>query len=234
MSSIGPKEEVIKVYVGTDPHMQKAEIALEQSIRANTKAKVDFIWMNYAKGGVWGEWDIGREPGSPYAKEGWATDFSCFRFAVPEYNGFQGRAIYLDVDMIVIKDIKELFDYPMGFPVLITPIGFDVILFDCADFKGQEWWPSVEQMKKSAWKIPNYAQLLYEHKMVGPLSSAWNCCDGEGFLMGYTGLLHFTNMRTQPWKPYPDQFEYPPHPREEMVELWNQYYEDGLKRSALF
>lgn len=222
------QDEVIKVYVGTDPQMRKAEIALEQSIRDNTKSKVDIIWMDYARGGTWGEWDIGRQHGKPYANEGWATDFSCFRFAIPEANGFKGRAIYLDVDMILIRDIKEFFNHPMGSPVLITPMGFDVILFDCADFEDEEWWPSIAQMKKSGWQIPQYAKLLYDHEMIGPLNPMWNCCDGEGYNPDYTGLIHFTNMRTQPWKPYPDQFEYPPHPRPDMVALWQKYYEKGV------
>lgn len=222
-------DDVVKVYVGTDPRMKKAEIALEQSIRANTSAEVEIIWMNYASGGVWGGWNIGREHGQPYSKEGWATDFSCFRFAIPEANQFSGRAIYLDADMILLKDIREFFDFPMRSPVLITPRGFDVILFDCAAFKDLEWWPSIETMKASGWKIPHYHKLLAEHNMIGALPIKWNCCDGDGYVPGYTGLIHFTDMHTQPWKPYPDVFDYPPHPRPDIVALWQKYYEDGLK-----
>lgn len=222
-------DEVIKVYVGTDPYMKKAEIALEESIRVNTKSKVDIVWMDYARGGLWADWNIGRERGNPYAKEGWSTDFSCYRFAIPEANGFKGRAIYLDVDMILVRDIKELFNYPMGFPVLVTPTGYDVMLIDCEGFAGEEWWPSIEQMKKSGWKIPDYSKLLEENMMLGPLPLLWNCCDGAGYDPASTGLIHFTNMRTQPWKPYPNVFEYPPHPRLDMVALWQKYYEAGLK-----
>jgi hypothetical protein len=222
------ENEVIKVYVGTDPNMKKAEIALEQSIHTHTKSKVEIIWMNYAHGGLWGDWNIGREHGKPYADVGWATDFSCFRFAIPEANGFEGRAIYVDVDMILLKDIKELFNYPMGAPVLIPPTGFDVILFNCEAFKNLPWWPSIEEMKKSGKKINDYGRLLAEHNMLGLLSPDWNCCDGKGYDPINTGLLHFTNMRTQPWKPYPDVFEYPPHPRPDMVALWQKYYDEGV------
>lgn len=218
------KNEVIKVYVGTDPYMKKAEIALENSIRANTKSEVEIIWMDYARGGAWAEWNIGRERGHPYAKEGWATDFSCYRFAIPEVNGFQGRAIYLDVDMILVRDIKEFFNYPMGFPVLITPAGYDVMLYDCEQFQDEDWWPTLEQMKKSGWGINDYAKLLVDHQMVGPLSPVWDCCDGIGYDPDRTGLIHFTNMRTQPWKPYPEVFDYPPHPRPDMVALWQKYF----------
>lgn len=223
------KNEVIKVYVGTDPHMRKAEIALEQSIRSNTKSEVDIIWMDYGRGGLWSGWDIGRDHGKPYAEEGWKTDFSCFRFAIPEANGFKGRAIYLDVDMILVRDIKDFFNYPMGLPVLIPPRGFDVMLFDCENFDGEDWWPSIDKMKKSGWLIEDYAKLLSDHKMLGTLSPVWNCCDGEGYDPATTGLIHFTDMRTQPWKPYPDVFKYPPHPRPDMVAIWQKYYDEGVK-----
>lgn len=116
----------------------------------------------------------------------------------------------------------------MAFPVLI-PGRFDVILYDCAFFEGEEWWPSIAQMKPSGWKIQDYIKLLKEHEMIGPLSPVWNCCDGEGYDPAKTGLIHYTNMRTQPWKPYPTEFEYPPHPRPDMVALWEMYYEEGLK-----
>lgn len=223
------ENEVIKVYVGTDPRMKKAEIALEYSIRSQTQSKVDIIWMDAARGGLWGGWNIGRDPGNPYPEEGWATDFSCFRFAIPEANGFKGRAIYLDVDMILIRDIKELFNFPMGFPILITPKGFDVMLYDCSAFEDErDWWPSIEEMKKSGWNISNYAQLLLKHQMVGPLSPIWNCCDGVGYSQDI-GLVHFTDMNTQPWKPYPERFAYPPHPCPDMVALWEKFYEEGLK-----
>ena len=223
-------DDVIQVYVGTDPQMKKAEIALEYSIRSQTRSPVNIVWMDYTRGGIWGDWNIGREHGHPYANEGWATDFSCFRFAIPEINGFKGRAIYLDVDMILTRDIKEFFNYPMGFPVLITPMGFDVILYDCSAFEGQEWWPSVAEMKKSGWKIPDYAKILLENHLVGPLSPVWNCCDGKGYDPNSTGLIHFTDMRTQPWKPYPDTFPYPPHPRPDMVALWEKNYKEGLSQ----
>ena len=42
------------------------------------------------------------------------TEFSPYRFVIPEVCDHQGRAIYLDSDMICLADIGELFDAPMG------------------------------------------------------------------------------------------------------------------------
>lgn len=223
--------EPVKVFVGTDPFMKKAEIALEWSIRKHCTTDVEIVWMDYARGGIWEGWEIGREKENPYSGQGWATDFTNFRFAIPEANNFDGRAIYLDVDMILIRDIKEFFDEPMDRPVMMTSKGFDVMLFDTTAFKDQDWWPSLEEMKKSSWNVNNYHHLLEEHKMISTsLPIRWNCCDGKGYDPEYTGLIHFTNMHTQPWKPFPKVFKYPPHPRPDVVEIFWQYYEEGKKK----
>lgn len=219
----------VKVYVGTDPNMKKAELALEYSIRKHTSSDVDIIWMDYSRGGVWDGWDIGRERGHPYAKKGWGTDFTCFRFAIPEVAGFQGRAIYLDVDMILLKDIRELFETKMDKPVLSTPGGFDVILYDCTAFKDKLWWPTVERMKVNKWRRQDYEAVLKNHDFCGGLDEKWDCRDGKGYDENTTALVHYTNMNTQPWKPYPQIFKYPPHPRQDMVDLFWKYYEEAQK-----
>lgn len=225
--------EPVKVFVGTDSHMIKADTALEYSIRKHCSVPVEFVWMDYARGAIWDGWDIGRERGKPYSSQGWATDFSCFRFAIPEANGFKGRAIYLDADMVVLKDINQLFTYPMNHPVLVTPKRFDVILFDCAAFKDLSWWPSIEEMKKNHLNVQDYQKLLVEHDFVGAeLPLDWNCCDGIGYDPEKTCLIHYTNMHTQPWKPYPDVFKYPPHPRPDMVQLWWKIYEEAMHENA--
>lgn len=223
--------DVIKVYVGTDSHMRKAELALEYSIRKTTKSPVDIIWMDTSRGGIWSGWDIGREPGRPYSTEGWATDFSCFRFAIPAANNYTGRAIYLDVDMILLKDINDLFTTPMDHPVLIPPRGFDVILYDCAAFKDKPWWPTLDEMKTSGWNIPDYSSLLMENHMIGTMSEIWDCLDGKGYEPAKTALIHYTDMNMQPWKPYPEVFAYPPHPRPDIVDLWWKTYEEALEAS---
>ena len=44
----------------------------------------------------------------------WATPFSGFRWsAFRKHCGFKGRAIYLDIDMIVLADIAELWHHPI-------------------------------------------------------------------------------------------------------------------------
>ena len=39
------------------------------------------------------------------------TPFSFQRFLIPELCGYSGKAIYLDADMQVFRDIRELWNY---------------------------------------------------------------------------------------------------------------------------
>ncbi|MCH6043866.1 glycosyl transferase, partial [Salmonella enterica] len=45
--------------------------------------------------------------------EKWSTPFSAFRWAVPAAAGFQGRALYMDADMLVLCDLAEIWDLPL-------------------------------------------------------------------------------------------------------------------------
>lgn len=225
--------DTVKIYIGTDPNMGKAELALEHSIRKHCSSPLEIIWMDYSRGGIWEGWDIGREHGIPYSNKGWATDFTCFRFAIPEACGFEGRAIYLDVDMILLDDITKLFELPLEKPARITPFGYDVILFDCAAFKDKLWWPTIDRMKANRWRRADYEYLLEQHDFVSKdLPDEWDCRDGKGFDPDKTALVHYTNMRTQPWKPYPDIFEYPPHPNQDMVDLFWKEYEEAKEKQG--
>ena len=43
-----------------------------------------------------------------------ATEFSLYRFLIPELCGHVGKAIWLDSDMVCLADIGELFDTGLG------------------------------------------------------------------------------------------------------------------------
>jgi mitochondrial fission protein ELM1 len=45
----------------------------------------------------------------------------------------------------------------------------------------------------------------------GPLAPEWNSRDEE-YDPTRPGVLHFTTLHTQPWRPFPDRFVYEPHP----------------------
>ena len=94
--------EEVKLFIGTSSNGEDAlaEMAYEYSLRKNTESNVDIVWMKQTndKDDFWHGWDSSR----------WSTPFSGFRWAIPEYCNFKGRAIYTDVDMINLRDISDL------------------------------------------------------------------------------------------------------------------------------
>ncbi len=218
----------IRVFVGTDERMQKAEAVLEHSIRKHTPVPVDITWMRAGEPGF-DDWNMGRKPGKPYTA-GWATDFTNFRFAVPELAGFEGKAIYLDADMMVLRDLRHLLakaslsDCPWVCPGLRT----EVSVIDCSKF-GWENWPYLHEMRESGWSSTHYIKRLQDQHMIDgkTIGGEWNCCDGRGYKPGETGIYHFTDMHLQPWKPWPERFEYPRHPHKAGVDLFWKLYEEA-------
>jgi hypothetical protein len=114
------------------------------------RASRAITWMDYSRGGVWGGWDMGRPPGNPATPQGWFTDFSNFRMAVPEAAGFQGRAIYIDVDFLILKDLWPLWTMPITHPAHCPQFknrtaDSALTLYDCQTFRDVPWWPGSQR-----------------------------------------------------------------------------------------
>ena len=179
-------------------------------------------------GSIWQHWNKGRTSRSQNTKDGWKTNFSAFRWAIPELCNFEGRAIYLDVDQILLKDIRQMWELPMNdcSYLSIRPERTDVMLLDCSKFN-QPWWPSLKKMKPSGRSQKGYRVLVEKYTKVGPLDGIYNCLDGIGYSED-TRLVHYTEMNTQPWCPFPDTITYKVHPNEIMREIWNSSYKQAI------
>src|SRR5690348_7515960 len=93
--------ETVRVYVGTDRSQLLAVKILEHSIKRHTKLPVEVHPML----------DLPiRKTKDP--RQGQRTGFSFSRFCIPDLAGYKGRAIYMDADMLVFKDIAELWNWP--------------------------------------------------------------------------------------------------------------------------
>jgi mitochondrial fission protein ELM1 len=145
----------------------------------------------------------------------WRTNFTNYRFAIPDYAGREGLAIYNDVDQIYLDDPAKLFDTPLdgrGF-LAVSADDTSVMLLDCA--KMAEWW-NLEAASSSS-KSELLAGPAGEQGTWGPLDPHWNARDME-YEAGRTMCLHYTALHTQPWRPTPDQYSYHPHP---LADLWH-------------
>lgn len=183
--------EVIRIFIGTEPMQWLATEVLKRSIRTRTKAEVHFENL------------IGLDLG---LKCKMYTGFSFFRFTIPEKCNYAGRAIYLDADMVVLGDIKELFEMEMN--------GYNALAVTKDKIR---WYTSVmllDNEKLKHWKIAEWVALIntgltsYQGTMCGessgmnagdfgPLPFYWNHFD---YYDETTRLIHYTNVPRQPWK----------------------------------
>jgi hypothetical protein len=226
--------EPLHIWVGTDPWQRDAgaERVLEHSIRKRASCPVELHWMRsgdvdwpVSEHGDPGTWKLGRPVGQAWPKKGWGTPFSCFRFAIPEAMGFSGRAVYMDVDMLVLGDVRELLEMPLARPwVSCHPGMTDVSVIDCAAFRTphqRKDWPLIWDMMPTGARCFEWCQLLSRLGLISDgLSWDWNCRDRGDSWKATTKLLHFTSVPHQPWRPY-ETVTYQPHPRVDWVAKWN-------------
>ena len=187
----------IRVYVGSQDAQMLAVKVLEFSIRAHTPGDVVVFPLHEAKI----EFPMPRDP-----RNRPRTPFSFQRFYIPALQGHQGRAIYLDSDMQVFRDIEELWNLPFDGADLLAAREpgkssrrpqFSVMLLNCDELK---------------WSLPaivaaldrgelTYETLMYDMAVArsvrAAIDSSWNSL--ERYVPGETGLLHYTDMPTQPW-----------------------------------
>lgn len=190
-------EYPIKVYIATQEAQMVPTKVLEYSIRKRTSKPVEVYPMHLSEI----EYATPKNP-----KNRQKTPFSFQRFLIPQLNDYKGRAIYLDSDMQVFKDIDNLWTMPMYEHDLLTVIPaknegrrlqFSVMLLDCS---------------KIDWNIHNiinqldsgeltYKTLMHDMtiaKNIGvEIPTIWNSL--EVYKEGGTALWHCTDMETQPW-----------------------------------
>ena len=215
--------EKIKVFIGSCIHNLKAEIALEHSIRKHTDRKVKIVWMRTTT--------YGDPAFQGWNKYRWGTGFSLFRWVVPELCYFEGKAIYMDVDMLVIGDIGELWDkeIPEDKALYSIPNNSSVMLMDCAKFKSLEYVNSLEVLKTENENYMNTMMKgLRNDNLIAPLDRAWNCFDGDGYINGVTKLIHYTALNTQPWAPTPHLYDQERHKSFIVYGKWFEYYEEAI------
>ena len=199
-------QDQVRVFVGTDRSQLLAVAVLEHSIRRHTRRQVQVCPLI--------DLDL---PEPRDIRQGSRTNFSFARFAIPELAGYAGKALYLDADMLVFRDIGELWDIPLeGRSVAIQEGVPDhaishekagapkarvkqcsVMLIDCA---------------RTAWDVHRivagldggytYEELMHqlcilpESEVAYSVPFAWNSLE---HFDAQTRLIHYTDMDTQPW-----------------------------------
>jgi hypothetical protein len=143
----------------------------------------------------------------------WTTGFTNYRLAIPHLAGGRGRAIYNDVDQVYLTDPGELFDADMvghGFLAIAAenrtgdvPFDSSVMLIDCERMNPVWTLAEAQNGRKSA--MLNKAAAV--PGLWGELAPEWNARDAE-YVPGRSKLIHYTKLKTQPWQPFPNLYDY--------------------------
>ena len=157
------------------------------------------------------------------------TEFSLYRYLIPELCSYQGRAIYLDSDTICLTDVGELSDLPLSDCDFLAKReyaerdggkmwGLSVMLIDCerSRFPLPEIFNDIDQ---GLFTYTEFSQMgknfLERHPYkIAELDPSWNSFDRAD---AGTKLIHYTNLSTQPWK-------YSGHP---FGKLWFSYFNEA-------
>lgn len=198
--------ELIRVFVGTDRSQLLAVAVLEHSILRRTDRQVQVSPLI--------DLDL---PEPRDIRQGSRTNFSFARFAIPELAGYAGKALYLDADMLVFRDIGELWDIPFGGAMVAIQEEIpehavshqkagapakrvkqcSVMLIDC----GRARW-DVHEIVGGLDGRYTYEELMYElcilpeDEVRYAVPFAWNSLE---HFDSETRLIHYTDMDTQPW-----------------------------------
>ena len=201
--------DVVRVFVGSDRSQDLAVDLLAYSIRRHTDLPVEVTSMTSLK-----------LPEPKDVRQGSRTNFSFTRFAIPALCNYQGRAIYMDADMQVFKDIEELWTLPFEGDEKIQIL--EEIPEEFQPKEGQVGAPKARKKQSSVMLLDcsrldwvaediiagldgdyTYDQLLsdiciLEADEIGwRVPWVWNSL--ETYIPGTTALTHYTDMYTQPW-----------------------------------
>ncbi|HET9484034.1 MAG TPA: hypothetical protein VFO79_08760 [Xanthomonadales bacterium] len=189
--------EPIRIFCGADRSQQLAFEVLAHSIRRHASREVGIRTIDNA-----------LAPPVADARHAPYTEFSFGRFAIPELCGHRGRALYMDSDMLVFRDIAEAFDAPFDGAKILIEAGSRgqrdrgkhaaFMLLDCARLP----WRVAEIVAGLGTRY-SYNELLSIDPLLAPgeiaerIPAGWNALDA--YDPATTRNLHYTEIRTQPW-----------------------------------
>lgn len=189
----------VRVYVGSQEAQMLSVKVLEYSIRKHASLSVEVHPLHERGAGIEipVPADVNNRPRTP---------FSFQRFLIPSLAGHEGRAIYVDSDMQVFKDIRELWTLPFQGNDLLAAREpgetgrkpqFSVMLLNCDTLH----WEIAEIVAALDRGELTYETLMYDMAVApridAAIDPAWNSL--ERHKEGETALVHYTDMNTQPW-----------------------------------
>ncbi len=216
---------MIRIVIGTQRNQYVPQRVLEYSIRKHASTDVEI------------------HPTQQSVQRRGGTRFGFVRFCVPSMFGYEGRAIYLDADQLVLGNVAELLeclDEEHAVALVQRPEGTfggrpveprnetSVMVLDCAKLK--QWDPDhlFENVVANGRALcpgqihyKSFQRLTWlDPALIQPLDPCWN---HYNLLRADTKLVHFSHVREQPWKR-------PSHP---LTDLWDRWLAETLDAGFL-
>lgn len=200
----------VRVFIGSGEASLLERLTLIHSIRQRTSRPVDLYVIN-------GTHDAIERNGQPPLrvnlplgiKYGNFTEFTNYRWLIPQICEYRGRAVYLDSDMICLGDIAELFDTDMRDCHLLARAdaygsgawALSVMLIDChhCRFDVETYFKEIDAgcYDNRALQEMRPGFLARHPFNIQSLDPNWNVFDRVD---PQTKLIHFTDLLMQPWK----------------------------------
>jgi lipopolysaccharide biosynthesis glycosyltransferase len=225
-------QENIKVFIGSgEASLLERKVAI-YSLQKHTQRQLDIYVFNGTHNSIeLNDQEPFLAPLSLKLKYHNITEFSLYRFLIPQICNYQGKAIWIDSDTVCLADIAELFDTSLNGCDFLAKAeayntrssnlwGLSVMLIDCKQtrFDLETYFNEIAQglYTYTDFSCMSPAFLAHHPLKIGQLDPQWNVFD---YCDEQTKLIHYTNLNTQPWK-------YPHHP---YGELWFEYFEETRK-----
>ena len=201
--------EPVRIFIGSGEVSLLERKTLIHSLRKNSSRELDIRVFNGTHNSI----ELDGQPPIPCdmslrVKYRNVTEFSLYRYVIPQVCGYQGRAIYLDSDMLCLTEIGWLFDLPMGDnAILCRKDGGEwmpsAMLMDCSRCRSFDLEQIVDELDQQSYTYRDLSLLrppfvACRPCSVGELDPAWNSFDR--FDPQSTKIIHYTNLLTQPWR----------------------------------
>lgn len=222
----------VRIFVGSGEASILERKTLIHSLRKTCSRELDIYVFNGTHNAIeHGDRPPFLAPMSLEVKYRNVTEFSLYRFLIPEICQHQGRAIFLDSDILALGDIAELFDMDMqGAAIAAVPEynagswAASVMLIDCDKFR-IDLEECCREISAGLYTMPEFTrfapQFLEHHPVkLTPLESKWNSFD---HIDDETRLVHYTDLYRQPWK-------FAGHP---FGEVWFEHFEEAQQTGAV-
>lgn len=188
---------MLRIFIGWDSRFPEPADVLRHSLLAHASIPLDIRYLKLDELGL----DRAQDPRA-------STEFTYSRFLVPHLCGFEGKAIFMDNDMLCFADVKELDDLDMdGLALRVVKHdyqpGNSVKMYGCEQSSyPRKNWSSLMLMncaRLGLWSKEVVATQTgaYLHRFqdipdaeIGEIPNTWNTLD---WMDDSTKLIHYTN-----------------------------------------